>query len=202
MRRWLVACLALALLGWWLAPPSAVDVPAGLRVDRDPVQSASSSRPAFTHRDHLLTPVADFEVRARLLARERYYLDSAARVVPFDFALGWGPMSDTAVLNSVQISQGARFYHWRVQEFPIPRRDIERHSANMHLVPANDYVHRQLDRVRPGEFVLLRGMLVDISRPDGWRMASSRTRDDTGPGACEVIFVEQVIVARAPQGLP
>jgi len=101
-------------------------------------------------------------------------------------------MSDSAVLDKISISQANRFYYWHVDDFPIPRRDIETSSANMHMIPADDAVHRALDRVRPGEVIHLRGFLVDASRPDGWQWHTSMSRDDTGNGACELVYVEDI----------
>jgi hypothetical protein len=71
------------------------------------------------------------------------------------------------------------------------RRDIERHSANMHLIPANEWVEDTLDEVREGSLVELRGFLIEAEADDGWRWRSSLTRDDTGARSCEVFFVER-----------
>jgi hypothetical protein len=104
-------------------------------------------------------------------------------------------MSDSSVLARIQISQENRFYHWHVTSFPIPRREIEQSSANMHMIPADTAVRAQLDRVRVGEVVHLQGFLVDAARPNGWRWRTSMTRDDTGDGACELVYVESVAPA-------
>jgi hypothetical protein len=118
--------------------------------------------------------------------------------VPLDLAMGWGRMSDSDVLQHIDISQSGRFYYWHVQEFPIPRREIETSSANMHMIPADADVKNQLEQVRTGEVVHLEGFLVDASRPGGWHWNTSLTRDDTGAGACELIYVERVDVEPAP----
>lgn len=145
--------------------------------------------------DFTLTTRARFELTARVLSREDYRFDAGAALAPVDLALGWGPMSDGAVLAKISISQGNRFYHWHVDEFPIPRRDIETSSANMHMIPASDVVRRALERVHTGEVVHLQGFLVDASRPDGWQWHTSMTREDTGNGACELVYVEDIAEA-------
>jgi hypothetical protein len=111
-----------------------------------------------------------------------------------DLALGWGPMSDESALERIDISQSGRFYFWHVKEFPIPRRDIEIHSANMHMIPATAEVERRLLRVRPGQVVALTGYLVEVRGSDGFRWRSSLTREDTGNGACELVWVEKLDV--------
>jgi hypothetical protein len=37
--------------------------------------------------------------------------------------------------------------------------------------------------------VRIEGWLVEAVAPDGWRWRSSTTRDDSGNGACELIYV-------------
>ena len=53
-------------------------------------------------------------------------------------------------------------------------------------------VARALGKIRKGQIVKLSGYLVEIKAKDGWSWRSSMTRDDTGQGSCEVIFVQAV----------
>ncbi len=137
-----------------------------------------------------ITPVRSFDVRGRVLGRERYRFDTEAALSPLDLVLGWGPMSDPAITRAVRISQSNRWYHWRVNDSPIPLRQIALHSANMHLIPANKDIERQLQAVRRDDIVRIQGHLVNVRRDDGWQWKSSLTRADTGAGACELIWVE------------
>jgi len=95
----------------------------------------------------------------------------------------------------LKISQGNRFYFYRWSDRPpIPLSEIVEHSANMHMIPATDEIKHRLDKVRVGQVVALRGYLVRVQSPDGWRWNSSMTRRDTGNGACEVVWVSDVTV--------
>lgn len=156
-----------------------------------PVQKEASDAAVIEHGIYRLQPLADFEVEARVLAREDYAWDAGAALAPIDLALGWARMSDTAVLERLDISQGARFYTYRWRgEPPIPVAEIVRSSANMHLIPADEGIARVLERVRVGAVVTLRGRLVEARRDDGWRWRSSLSREDSGGGACELLLVE------------
>jgi hypothetical protein len=145
--------------------------------------------------DVTLTTRAHFDITARVLSRKDYSWGDDARLIPEDLALGWGRMSDSSVLANIDISQSGRFYYWHVKEFPIPRREIETSSANMHMIPADVGVKQQLEQVRAGQVVHLQGFLVDASRADGWHWNTSMTREDTGAGACELIYVESLDIA-------
>lgn len=190
--------LAVCLLGgyWhWRERPVEYNPGPGIQAPRVPVQAAvSGPAPRFEKEGFALTALARFEVEARVLRREDYRFDTEAALAPVDLALGWGRMSDSAVLAHFEITQGNRFYYWRTQEFPIPRREVETSSANMHMIPASPTVERQLKAVRAGQIVRFSGYLIEAQRPDGWYWRSSLTRDDTGAGACEVVWVEALEV--------
>jgi hypothetical protein len=128
-----------------------------------------------------------------VLGRESYHFDALADLIPEDLALGWGPMSDSRNLRTIEISQSNRFYYWHAGAgTPIGREAIISHSANTHVIPQNSAISRQLSRLRPGEVVTLRGELVDGLRNDGRWIKTSLVRDDTGPGACEVLLVTEI----------
>jgi len=156
----------------------------------------------FTVDPFTVRPLARFQLQARLLSRERYRRGREADLSPIDFALGWGPMSDQTILDEISISQGARFYFWKTKTFPISRREISRYSSNMHMIPANDEVRETLLSARVGELVYLDGYLVVATKEDGWRWKSSMTRNDTGNGACELVWVERILVHEDATLLP
>jgi hypothetical protein len=163
----------------------------------DPEQVQLDSPRIFEHEDFRLTAQARFSAEVRVLSRSRHRLGALADVSPLDIAVGWGPMSDTAVLKDLDIHQSGRFYFWRYDdEPPIPRESIEGHSANWHLVPAQSSVWRTLRGLRVGDVVRLEGMLVDLENPEIGTINTSLRRDDTGAGACEIVFVETARVLR------
>jgi len=193
MMRWLlIALLAFGAWNLWsdCSIAHAPGIMAGVEPEQRPISVAPP--PQFQKNDYALRALAHFALQARVLGVEHYHFDREADLVPVDLALGWGSMSDTSVLSEISISQGGRFYNWRVSKFPIPRREIEVNSANMHLIPATPEVEKQLKRVRVGHLVKLSGYLVEARAGDGWRWMSSLTREDTGAGSCELIWVEQI----------
>ena len=139
--------------------------------------------------------MAEFEIEARVLAKETYTMGRESELSPLDLALGWGTMSDSEVLKQLSISQGNRFYYYRWQNSPPrPPAEIAEHSANMHLIPSTKVVEKIMQTIRVGQVVRIQGKLVEAQASDGWRWRSSLTRKDTGNGACELIFVEEIRV--------
>lgn len=165
----------------------------GVIASQQPTQ-ISTGGVNFNLNGYTITPLESFQIEARVLAAEQYSLGREADLSPVDLALGWGAMSDEAILKDIKISQSNRFYYWRVDEFPIPRREIETQSANMHMIPADPQIEKTLKSIRPGQIVKLSGELVQVNASDGWHWKSSLTREDTGAGACEIIYVKSLTV--------
>lgn len=164
----------------------------GVLAPAAPVQEALDPAPRWRAYDHAFTGLAAFEIHARVLSTERYRFDAPARLSPVDFALGWGPMSDSRVLDRLTITQGNRWFLWAARELPIPEGEIVSHAANMHMIPADAAVRARLLAVRQGQLVRIRGKLVRAEGADGFGWVSSLSRTDTGDGACEVVWVESV----------
>jgi len=186
--------LALAAVGAGVAAlveGRAIDHPPGVLVSAEPAQRLVQRAP-FSYRDYELTPLADFDLEARVLSVEEYRMDGGARVSPIDFALGWGPMSDSAVLSHFRIRQGARFFTIYPDEQAIDLQTAMLNASNMHLIPADDMLEGRLKRVKPGNIVRLRGQLVSVLGPNNFTWTSSLTRADTGNGACELFYVESM----------
>jgi hypothetical protein len=194
LRNIAVALFVLALIGaarWY--PHRSIAHEPGVLIDSLPQQSEPASVTPIQHGDYQLTPLAEFELEARVLARADYSIDAGSDLSPTDFALGWRRMSDSAVIEQLDIEQSVRFYSYRWQHTPpIPADEIIRSSANMHLIPADDTIKDALDKVRQGALIHLRGHLVYAMRNDGFRWHSSLTREDTGAGACELVLVEAI----------
>jgi hypothetical protein len=188
-----IVALYIAWGAWhWLAN-RPIHAPDGVLAQQEPRQSDIANGEKVQMGRWTLTVRATYEITARVLAREPYHFDALSDLIPEDLALGWGPMSDNQVLQTIDISQGNRFYYWHATaKTPIARETIITHSANTHVIPQNSLIARQLAHLRPGEVVTLSGELVDAVRTDGHWIRTSMVRTDTGAGACEVMLVTDV----------
>ncbi len=159
-----------------------------------PQQSKIWFGDAFTFKGYSITPLATFDIKALLLSKKKYLNDPTSALAPVDFALGWGPMSDPLVISQIEITQGHRWYKWYAYSLPIPAAAISKNSANMHLIPATDTVKTALMDIPPGKLVQLTGSLVLVERGNNWKWRSSTSRTDTGGGACEIFWVDDVYI--------
>lgn len=197
MRR-STAALALAaavpgLAGCGFALPAS-SVPAGEAVDwrGEPVQGATWRRPFAwpTRRGEVeVRPRAAFDISAVAAAAEPYEFDDGAFLSPVDLVMTWGRLPEEPYRSRVSYYQITRYYFWRTRDPSLDLHYIATHSANMHMIPATHNLARALAHVGGGDRVRLRGLLVDVEG-SGFRWQTSMTRDDTGPGACELVWVE------------
>jgi hypothetical protein len=127
--------------------------------------------------------------RARTIQRLR-----ETQTSPVDLTVGWRLMSDQTVLDQLEIYRGYRMFYWRPKSshWPAPHADITAHVANTHIIPASDEIDSRLKSMRPGNLIDLRGFLVLAEGADGWIWRSSLSRTDEGPGACELVWVDQL----------
>lgn len=201
----------IAALWWWFAPssprvsmPSALGdgmvcrfLPPQVMLGQEPLQT---TLPADMQPLELaqvkITPVAGYSLQAKVFSKANYRFDKVAAVSHVDLALGWGKMAKDTIAMQFKFRQSKRYgyYRWRYNPPPLAKEEIIRHFANVHLVPSNITVAREIAKIERGDSVRIDGWLINVEHKDGWQIKSSLTRDDSGIGACEVIWVCDVTI--------
>jgi hypothetical protein len=196
-RRSLVFSLLTTLLTigiFGLSPWRSLASPLpGMSAPAQPIQSEIDVE-AFEHLNYRITPLASYEVTARVLSKHEYQDDKSSSISPIDFALGWGVMSDATVLADLNISQSNRWFYVSWQRAYIGVDEVKSNSANTHILPANESIARQVMNIQKDEVVHLTGYLVEVTNAKGFLWRSSLKRDDTGDGSCEILWVTGVNV--------
>lgn|GEM_PF-822334 len=164
----------------------------GIKIKETPLQQAVEEYYWIDKKNYQLGVSDVFSIKGLVISKKQYTADERADIAPFDYVIGWDSMSDPAVLAKIDIWQGNRFYYWHVREFPIPRKEIELNSTNLHLIPESALIAQQLDQINRGQTVMLKGFLVDVKDGDGFIWPTSRVRNDSGDGACEIMLVTEI----------
>jgi hypothetical protein len=197
--RWTWLLFIAAILGgthWWIYE-RPVSRPPGVLVTAEPRQQILDPPPSFEDRGYRFIERARYDITARVLRREIYRADGAASLAPVDLAVGWGPLSDSRIVDRLEFSQMGRFFYWKPKDFatfPLPPESLIAHGAQMHLIPATKEMDNRIRRLRPGQIATVGGYLVDVRGPGGFTWNTSLTRADTGDGACEIVWVETLDV--------
>ncbi|MDO7596360.1 MAG: hypothetical protein MUQ51_03065 [Pseudomonadota bacterium] len=197
MKNLLLLLFVIAVCWKLLGGDRPVELGPGVRISDEPKQTTIVKAESFDFKSYQITPLASFVIKAKVLSKNGYLMGRESDLSPIDLALGWKKMSDETVLNQIEITQSGRWYHWQVQDFPIPRTEIETQSANMHLIPASKAIESMIKQVKHGQIIDMRGYLVRVDSKDGWHWLSSLTRNDTGAHACELVFVQSFNVSVA-----
>jgi hypothetical protein len=196
---WIWLLLFVAFLGgvnWWLFE-RPVPRPPGVLVAGEPSQLGLDPPPEFEDRGYRYIRRARYDITARVLRREIYRVDGGAALAPVDVAVGWGPLSDSRIVDQLEFSQMGRFFYWKPKDpatFPLSPGTLIAHGAQMHLIPSTKELDRRIRKLRPGQVATLGGYLVDVRGPGGFIWNTSLTREDTGDGACEIVWVETLEV--------
>lgn len=169
--------------------------PPGILINQEPLQVDLNPLPkAWKFKKSVIQPLASYKIKSRLLSKKRYFFDSRSDYARYDLAVGWKTMSDSKLLSQLDISQGDRFYFYKFNRSDLNVIDMQTQSANMHIIPANDLVQKTVSNLRVGQIFEMTGSLVRVDFMEGGEWKSSLTRNDTGNGACEILWVESINV--------
>lgn len=179
--------------------PTRTD-PAPIDVLSDPGQQppAAAALPpiAAGGYDFAITPRADYIIGGIVVGRANYSGSWNSLLSPCDVAIAWGKLVQTGLHRRLRWSQRGRWYFWQYGgDFPFDNAFIARYSSNNHMIPATDNVRAAALALAAGDTVELFGQLVDVDGRSGdgavwWRTSTSR--DDTGDGSCEVLYVRRI----------
>lgn len=200
MNKVWLSLLTVVVLGYYaFSRPHATSHADPVDWTREPVQ-ATTGRPSFeieTRKGKItLDPRASFDVSAVVRGDTHYRFDDGAFLVPVDLVMTWGKLPEEPFKSQVTYGQMTRYYFWRTSSSELDLGYIRSHSANMHMIPADDNVRRALLSVGTGDRVRVQGLLVNANRDDGFYWKTSLTREDDGPGACELVYVEEIQVGK------
>lgn len=178
---------------YFVYPEGEIRYKPGVLVAEQPEQISIKKPEPWLKDEFTITPLAEFHVKARVLSYENYSLGKESKISPVDLALGWGPMSDQINLDQIEIKQRNRWYYWKTKSLPTPQNVITSNSANMHIIPASEKIDDALNKIKRGSLIELRGYLVKVKSNEGWTWKSSLSRNDSGAGACEIVWVDDFI---------
>ncbi|MFZ2125872.1 MAG: hypothetical protein WA087_04125 [Candidatus Saccharimonadales bacterium] len=169
----------------------------------DPAQT-SATRPhkiefSVDGNDYVVTPLYDYKISGIVVSKHDYGADtgSLSKPIRYDLCMVWGRnVTDKTYLSpDISFSQGDRFCNYNYSK-PVDF-DVTQISNN-HLVTTNDDILKVIETIENGDEVVIKGMLIDLFvspkaadvSTRSW--ASSTNREDTGAGACEVIYIESI----------
>ncbi len=142
-------------------------------------------------KDQSIKKLQTFKGDFRILGSKIYAHDQQAKFSPIDYAVSWGLFAEPEIARHITVNQYDRYLNWKIDRLPVPAEQAMQMVSNMHIIPANPEIAKQIKHVKRGDLVRLKGELVEIKDKDMvW--TSSLTPTDTGDGACEVFRVSSI----------
>jgi hypothetical protein len=112
-----------------------------------------------------------------------------------DLCVIWGENVQSAVYHRIEFHNDSWtcWVSWQDQE--TGRQFKMNALSNNHLLADKDTVKAALMKAEPGDHIRVRGLLAEYANPaNGFHRGTSITREDTGNGACETIYVDEFTI--------
>jgi hypothetical protein len=161
----------------------------------------TSSAAAYQFGDWTLIPLFDYQLTARVLSVERYPVGPRSSLSSVDIVLGWGPMSDNAVLSDVEVAQQHRLHTISSRRNRVSIDTLVQNSANTHMIAASEAVDAVLQKARKGHLIQASGYLVRAENLTSKTWQSSTVRDDKGPDSSELFLVKDIELLGTPNSI-
>jgi hypothetical protein len=203
--------LLLAAAGGWMkdVPPDPERLSPG-ELD-EPVQKAVRKPPFETQVNgvtYRIQPRYSYELNAVVVSLHHSdtWWDYAHRewgdhVNVMDLCVVWGDSVRSGAYRDVSFGNSQWECHWSYRSERAMKFFRNDQAANNHIVTDDPAIAKALRNIKVGDQVRLRGYLVDYATLRGGRemgrRVSSETRTDSGPGACEVLYVDELDTIRS-----
>ena len=207
LKKALTLILIVVLVGvlaysWYTSRPAKN----GISGIREPIQTPASGSAQFAKAgyDVNITYKYAYDIEGLVVHTHRYNgLGIGDRLAPVDIALAWGKVAEYNDRIDFHWSQANRYVLWETDTYeeiaPVGyEKGVNKQCSNNHVIPADSSIRNKLKSIKAGSRVRIKGYLVNVkaTKSNGtyFTWNSSVTRDDSGGGACEVIYVTEVQV--------
>ncbi|SPL69748.1 hypothetical protein [Acinetobacter stercoris] len=131
--------------------------------------------------------VGDF----RILGSKVYTNDEQAKFSPIDYAVTRGLFTAPEIASQIKFNQYDRYLNWQMARPPLPPKLAMQFVSNMHIIPANPQIAKEIKKVQRGDLVRIKGDLVEVKDKNlVWK--SALNWDGYGDGACKLIRVDSI----------
>ena len=202
-----LASLCLFAVSWWQKGvlPTHKEIEPALM--NSPIQSKTSRKPFQFHyrgEDYLIKPKAEYEIWGLVVTHNNItgitdVMHTSDSVDLKDLCVIWGANLVEDDFRKVSYSSGDFICYF---QYPSGVYFAHNKLSNNHLLSDRESVRELIRNARVGDQIYFKGMLVDYSPKSNprWVRRTSLNRNDTGNGACEVVFVEDFKIIK--QGNP
>lgn len=152
--------------------------------------------------------IAKYEITGRILEVHKFFRSKILsennfnNLSPLDLGIGWGKLSPKDSYSDILefYSLGSRFLYFKINDISkISVDEVSNSFSNNHIIPANKKIEKQALKIRKNDYVKIEGYLVNVYQTidnKNFYWTTSTSRNDTGDGACEIIYVTNITLLK------
>lgn len=163
-----------------------------------PDQRATAQAPftaSFNDIDYEVVPRYDYELVGLVVSyrhhdgNSRLHRLSNDHLNALDVCVAWGDTAKTPWLSEIKFWNGIFTCNFSTSDQTAWAAISPSEISNNHLISNDLAIRKAMSALRIGDQIRIRGQLADYAAPGQSPRTSSITRDDSGNGACETIFI-------------
>ena len=172
----------------------------------EPEQKAISKRPfdvEFNGVNYNVAPEYAYEITGMIVSyrhhdgNSRMHSRANDHLNMLDVCVIWGNNPANERLHKISFWNGIFTCNVKTRDQQAWDAFDMNQLSNNHLISDDEFIRRQVRKIRVGDQVRIKGYLSSYGGEGGSKRGTSTTRTDTGDGACETIFVEQFKIVQA-----
>ena len=178
--------------------PGDIDyVPA---LDNEPRQARTSERPfELVYKDvqYRVEPEYDYDITGMVVSYRHHHEDNSRmhrlakdHLNMLDVCVVWGDNPKNERLDRISFWNGLFTCNVKTRDQQAWDAFDMNQLSNNHLLSEDEFIRRQVKKIRVGDQIRVRGYLASYTSDGGSVRGTSTTRTDTGNGACETIYVK------------
>lgn len=201
-----VGSFAWLLVSFW----NRNDLPGGIdyvpAIDDEPRQTATSERAFdvnFNDVAYHVEPEYDYDITGMVVSFRHHNEDNSRmhalandHLNMLDVCVIWGENSRNERLDRISFWNGLFTCNFKTRDQQAWDAFNLHQVSNNHLLSDDEFIRRQVRKVRIGDQIRVRGFLAGYRSEGGSKRGTSTTRTDTGDGACETIYVRDFRIVR------
>jgi hypothetical protein len=175
-------------------------------LQNEPVQTATARRPfqvEFNGVNYNVAPEFAYDITGMIVSyrhhdgNSRMHSRANDHLNMLDVCVIWGDNPANDRLRKISFWNGIFTCNVKTRDQQAWDAFDMNQLSNNHLLSDDDFIRRQVHKIRVGDQIRIKGYLSSYTNDSGSTRGTSTTRTDTGNGACETIYVEQFKIVEA-----
>jgi len=206
----LLVSFLLLLLSFWKRnelPGNIELIPA---IGEEPKQTRTAKQPfdvEFGGVNYRVEPQYEYDLHGMIVSYRHHDGDSRMHrrandhLNMLDVCVVWGENAAGEHLRNLNFWNGIFTCNVETRDLDAWNQFRMNELSNNHLLSNDEFVRDRVMGIGIGDQIRVRGWLASYSNDSGSKRGTSTTREDTGDGACETIFIDHFEIVQAALSL-